>query len=139
MTLKADAPARSLSLAEADPEIAQAVRNEEDRQNDGLELIASENIASRAVLQAKGARIALHSDEAYKGHPWYNALVREGVARGIGAELRIRVRDVDAGYSRALNLGALAIEYPNDLDGTRECQVMGPDGFLLALWQPAPE
>lgn len=91
-----------------------------------------------AVLEANGARIALHSDEAYKGHPWYNALVREGVARGIGAELRIRVNDVDAGYSRALNLGALAIEYPNDLDGTRECQVMGPDGFLLALWQPAP-
>ena len=91
-----------------------------------------------AVLQANGARISLHSDEAYKGHPWYNALVREGVARGIGAELRIRVRDVDAAYSRALNMGALAIEYPNDLDGTRECQVMGPDGFLLALWQPAP-
>ena len=92
-----------------------------------------------AVLHANGARIALHSDEAYKGHPWYNALEREGVARGIGAALRLRVNDVDAGYSRALNLGALAIEYPNDLDGTRECQVMGPDGFLLALWQLAPE
>ena len=40
MTIKADAPARSLSLTEADPEIAQVVRNEERRQNDGLELIA---------------------------------------------------------------------------------------------------
>ncbi len=92
-----------------------------------------------ATLHVNGARIVLHSDEAYKGHPWYDALVREGVARGIGAELRIRVRHVDNAYSRALNRGALAIEYPNDLDGTRECQVMGPDGFLLTLWQPAPD
>ena len=40
------------SLADADPEIADAIRNETRRQADGLELIASENFVSTAVLEA---------------------------------------------------------------------------------------
>jgi len=40
------------TLAETDPEIARAIRDEIHRQNEGLELIASENFVSRAVLQA---------------------------------------------------------------------------------------
>ena len=48
MTPKTDAaPARSLRLADFDPEIAATVRDEERRQNEGLELIASENFVSR--------------------------------------------------------------------------------------------
>ena len=89
-----------------------------------------------ASLCIDGARISLHNDEAYRGHPWYEALAHEGVARGIGAEIRFRVGDVDRAYSDALRLGGLAIEAPCDVDGTRECQVMGPDGYLLSLWQP---
>ena len=71
MTLKADAPARSLSLAEADPEIAQAVRNEEHRQNDGLELIASENFVSRAILEAAGSVLTNKYAEGYPGKRYY--------------------------------------------------------------------
>ena len=41
-------------LADADPEIAQAVQDELKRQRNKIELIASENIASRAVLEAAG-------------------------------------------------------------------------------------
>jgi hypothetical protein len=90
-----------------------------------------------ASLEVNGATVSLHSDEVYRGHPWYDALVREGVARGIGAELRIRVADVEASYSLSLRHGALAIEAPTDVDDTLECQVMGPDGFVLTLWEPA--
>src|SRR5712691_3864044 len=43
------------SLAEADPEIADAVGRELGRQRDEIELIASENIVSRAVLEAQGS------------------------------------------------------------------------------------
>ena len=43
------------SLAEADPEIYGAIRNELKRQQDKIELIASENIASSAVLEAAGS------------------------------------------------------------------------------------
>src|SRR6476469_6452901 len=44
-------PATWRSLAETDPEIAEAIRSELHRQNSGLELIASENFVSRAVLE----------------------------------------------------------------------------------------
>ena len=44
----------SASLAESDPEIADAIRSELGRQRDEIELIASENIVSRAVLEAQG-------------------------------------------------------------------------------------
>ena len=71
MTLKTDAPARSLSLADADPEIAQTVRNEERRQNDGLELIASENFVSRAVLEAAGSVLTNKYAEGYPGKRYY--------------------------------------------------------------------
>ena len=46
------------TLAEADPQIHEAIRNELARQQDKIELIASENIASRAVLEATGSDMA---------------------------------------------------------------------------------
>src|SRR5688572_10309431 len=61
-----------------------------------------------ARLRVGGATIELHSDEVYKGHPWHTALVREGVACGIGAELRVLVDDVEAAYALGLQRGALA-------------------------------
>ena len=88
-----------------------------------------------AALRLDRASVVLHADEAYRGHPWFDALRREGVARGIGAELRFRVADVQAAYGEALRRGGLAIQVPYDEDGTRECQVMGPDGYVLSLWQ----
>lgn len=90
-----------------------------------------------ASLRANGARILLHADEAYRGHPWYEALRREGVARGIGAEMRFQVADASAAYGAALRAGGLAIQPPYWQDGIDECQVMGPDGFLFALWSEA--
>ena len=88
-----------------------------------------------AALELNGASLMLHDDESYRGHPWYEALRKEGIARGVGAELRFRVTDVDSSYGRALKLGAIAVQTPSDYEGTRECQVMGPDGYLLSLWQ----
>lgn len=95
-----------------------------------------QHIPGFACLRVNGASVFLHSDDVYRGHPWHDALVREGVARGIGAELRIRVDDVAGAYALALQRGALAIEAPTGVDDTLECQVMGPDGFLLTLWEP---
>jgi len=52
-----DSAVRSLErpLALADPEIAHAITQERVRQADGLELIASENFVSRAILEAAGS------------------------------------------------------------------------------------
>jgi len=59
------------SLAETDPELAEALRNERHRQNDGLELIASENFVSRAVLEAAGSVLTNKYAEGYPGKRYY--------------------------------------------------------------------
>src|SRR2546426_4379233 len=59
------------TLAETDPEVADAIRHEIARQNDGLELIASENFVSRAVLEAAGSVLTNKYAEGYPGKRYY--------------------------------------------------------------------
>src|SRR4051812_5928555 len=59
------------TLAEADPEVAEAIRHEVERQNTGLELIASENFVSRAVLEAAGSVLTNKYAEGYPGRRYY--------------------------------------------------------------------
>src|SRR5690348_13542579 len=59
------------TLAEADPLVAEAVRNELHRQNTGLELIASENFVSRAILEAAGSVFTNKYAEGYPGRRYY--------------------------------------------------------------------
>jgi glycine hydroxymethyltransferase len=59
------------SLAETDPEVARAIRDEIHRQNNGLELIASENFVSRAVLEAAGSVFTNKYAEGYPGRRYY--------------------------------------------------------------------
>ena len=59
------------TLAEADPEIADAIKNELHRQNSGLELIASENFVSRAILEAAGSVFTNKYAEGYPGRRYY--------------------------------------------------------------------
>ena len=59
------------SLADADPEIARAVELEHGRQQNELELIASENIVSAAVLQAQGTVLTNKYAEGYPGRRYY--------------------------------------------------------------------
>src|SRR5512147_1324998 len=61
----------SLPLAEADPEIARAIAHEAQRQHEGLELIASENFVSLAVLQAAGSVFTNKYAEGYPGKRYY--------------------------------------------------------------------
>src|SRR5688572_5783868 len=59
------------SLSETDPEIADAIRAEARRQGDGLELIASENFVSRAILEAAGSVLTNKYAEGYPGKRYY--------------------------------------------------------------------
>ncbi|MCA0400450.1 MAG: serine hydroxymethyltransferase [Proteobacteria bacterium] len=61
----------SAGLSDADPEIAEAVRLELGRQRDEIELIASENIVSRAVLEAQGSVLTNKYAEGYPGRRYY--------------------------------------------------------------------
>src|ERR1700753_4010229 len=75
----------SLPLSQADPEIAAAVENEVRRQHEGLEMIASENFVSRAVLEAAGSVFTNKYAEGYPGKRYYGgcefADVVENLAR----------------------------------------------------------
>jgi glycine hydroxymethyltransferase len=59
------------SLAEVDPEIYSAIQNETRRQHEGLELIASENFVSEAVLEAAGSVFTNKYAEGYPGKRYY--------------------------------------------------------------------
>ncbi len=59
------------ALAEADPEIARAIAEEEERQSENIELIASENFTSRAVMEAQGSCLTNKYAEGYPGRRWY--------------------------------------------------------------------
>ena len=59
------------SLAEADPDVFQAIQNEYARQRDNIELIASENFTSRAVMEAQGSCLTNKYAEGYPGKRWY--------------------------------------------------------------------
>ena len=59
------------SLAETDPEVAAVIADEAARQNDQIELIASENIVSRAVLEAQGSILTNKTIEGYPGRRYH--------------------------------------------------------------------
>jgi len=71
------------SLAETDPEIAAAIQNETHRQDEGLELIASENFVSRAVLEAAGSVMTNKYAEGYPGRRYYGGCEFVDVAESL--------------------------------------------------------
>jgi glycine hydroxymethyltransferase len=80
-----------LPLSEVDPQIAQAIENEERRQHEGLELIASENFVSEAVLEAAGSVFTNKYAEGYPGKRYYGGCeftdVVENLARDRAKQL----------------------------------------------------
>ena len=64
----------SAALAEADPEIHDAVRGELARQRNQIELIASENLVSNAVLEAQGSILTNKTVEGYPGRRYYGGV-----------------------------------------------------------------
>src|SRR4026208_815752 len=86
----------SASLAESDPEIADAIGKELGRQRDEIELIASENIVSRAVLEAQGSVLTNKYAEGLPGKRYYGGcqfvdiaerLLRRRVTKVLGCQL----------------------------------------------------
>ncbi len=85
----------SRPLAEADPEIYEAIRHETERQGSQLELIASENFTSEAVLEATGSVLTNKYAEGYPGKRYYGGcefvdivenLARDRAMKLFGAE-----------------------------------------------------
>ena len=74
------------SLAESDPEVADAVSRELGRQRDEIELIASENIVSRAVLEAQGSVLTNKYAEGLPGRRYYGGCQYVDVAETLAIE-----------------------------------------------------
>ncbi|HXT79414.1 MAG TPA: serine hydroxymethyltransferase [Acetobacteraceae bacterium] len=76
----------SAPLAETDPELAAAIGDELHRQQDGIELIASENFVSAAVLEAQGSVLTNKYAEGYPGRRYYGGCVYVDVAETLAIE-----------------------------------------------------
>jgi len=73
-------------LAESDPEIRAAIEGELGRQRDEIELIASENIVSRAVMQAQGSVLTNKYAEGYPGRRYYGGCEWVDVVENLAIE-----------------------------------------------------
>lgn len=61
----------NISISEFDPELAQAIASEDERQEAHIELIASENYCSPAVMEAQGSKLTNKYAEGYPGKRYY--------------------------------------------------------------------
>ena len=108
----------SASLAEADPEVMAAINKELARQQYEIELIASENIVSRAVMQAQGSVLTNKYAEGYPGRRYYGGCQFVDIAEELAIE-----------RARKLFNAEFANVQPNS--GSQANQ-----GVFLALLQP---
>jgi glycine hydroxymethyltransferase len=83
----------SASLADSDPEIARAIGLELGRQREEIELIASENIVSRAVLEAQGSVMTNKYAEGYPGRRYYGGCQFVDIAEELAIERAKRLFD----------------------------------------------
>jgi serine hydroxymethyltransferase (EC 2.1.2.1) len=74
------------ALAETDPDLAAAIAQELVRQQDGIELIASENIVSRAVLEAQGSVLTNKYAEGYPGKRYYGGCAAVDIAEQLAID-----------------------------------------------------
>ncbi|SEK70851.1 serine hydroxymethyltransferase [Jannaschia helgolandensis] len=74
------------TLADTDPEIAEAIRQELGRQRDEIELIASENIVSRAVMEAQGSVMTNKYAEGYPGRRYYGGCQYVDIAENLAID-----------------------------------------------------
>src|SRR5438132_3407605 len=81
------------TLFEADPEIAAAIAHEGERQQSQIELIASENIVSRAVLEAQGSVLTNKYAEGYPGRRYYGGCSFVDVAERLAIDRAKRLFD----------------------------------------------
>ncbi|MBU6297559.1 MAG: serine hydroxymethyltransferase [Alphaproteobacteria bacterium] len=83
----------NLGLAEVDPRVAEAVAHELKRQQEKIELIASENIVSRAVLEAQGSVLTNKYAEGYPGRRYYGGCEYVDVAEQLAIERACKLFD----------------------------------------------
>jgi glycine hydroxymethyltransferase len=87
---------RSRTLADADPELWSAIAGENTRQEEHIELIASENYASSAVMAAQGSQLTNKYAEGYPGKRYYGGCEFVDIAERIAIERAIKLFHAEA-------------------------------------------
>jgi glycine hydroxymethyltransferase len=77
---------RTLTLAKSDPELWEAITAENRRQEEHIELIASENYASMAVMQAQGSQLTNKYAEGYPGKRYYGGCEQVDIVENLAIE-----------------------------------------------------
>jgi len=85
----------SASLADADPDVKKSIDNELSRQQDQIELIASENIVSKAVLEAQGSVMTNKYAEGYPGRRYYGGCEYVDVSETLAIERAKKLFDCE--------------------------------------------
>ena len=88
-------PHRSLTLAQSDPDLWAAITGEHARQEDHIELIASENYASRAVLAAQGSQLTNKYAEGYPGKRYYGGCEYVDIAEQLAIDRAKQLFDAE--------------------------------------------
>ena len=137
----------SRSLRESDPELFDILAKEQARQSDGLELIASENFVTPAVLEAAGSVLTNKYAEGYPGRRYYGGCEvvdqAENLARDRAGELfgceHVNVQPHSGSQANmAVYLSALEPDFKVGIGGA----LGGSDAYLVLSWAsgtPAPE
>ncbi len=79
------------SLRQVDPEIADAIAEEEKRQRENIELIASENFTSRAVMEAQGSCLTNKYAEGYPAKRWYGGCENVDVVEQLAIDRALKI------------------------------------------------
>jgi glycine hydroxymethyltransferase len=85
----------TLSLSQADPEVAAAIDHETFRQHEGLEMIASENFVSEAVLEAAGSVFTNKYAEGYPGKRYYGGCEYADVVENLARDRAKQIFDAE--------------------------------------------
>src|SRR5258707_10237174 len=126
------------TLDRADPDIAAAIRGELGRQRHEIELIASENIVSRAVLEAQGSVLTNKYAEGYPGNRYYGGCEWVDVAEMLAIERAKKLfgaqfANVQANSGSQMNqAGFFALLQPRDTFMGLDLAAGGP----LPHWSP---
>ena len=84
-------PSSGNALRKVDPEIYEAIAAEERRQRENIELIASENFTSRAVMEAQGSCLTNKYAEGYPGKRWYGGCENVDVVEQLAIDRALKI------------------------------------------------
>jgi glycine hydroxymethyltransferase len=123
---------KDVTLASFDPELAQAIANEDRRQEEHIELIASENYCSPAVMEAQGSKLTNKYAEGYPGKRYYGGCEYVDVVEQLAID---RAKELfGADYANVQPHCRLAGQQ-RCLSGAAECR-RHRAGHELGAWRP---